>query len=61
GSQFQGRISGTTHVGDKQAIIPEITGRAWITGMHQHMLDPQDPWPNGYRLTDTWPPYETSG
>ena len=29
--------------------------RAWITGTHQHMLDPDDPWPGGYRLTDTWP------
>ena len=42
-------------VGDKSAIIPEITGRAWITGTHQHMLDPDDPWPEGYRLSDTWP------
>ena len=60
GSQFQGRISGTTSVGGKPAIIPEITGRAWITGIHQHMLDPEDPWPTGYRLSDTWPPYGTS-
>ncbi|MEM7465209.1 MAG: proline racemase family protein [Pseudomonadota bacterium] len=60
GSRFQGRISGTTSVGGKPAVIPQITGRAWITGTHQHMLDPEDPWPNGYRLTDTWPPYGTS-
>jgi proline racemase len=37
------------------AIIPEISGQAWITGTHQHMLDPTDPWPEGYRLSDTWP------
>ncbi|WP_298859880.1 proline racemase family protein [uncultured Sulfitobacter sp.] len=55
GSEFHGRIVGTTRVGDRAAIIPEITGRAWITGTHQHMLDPDDPWPEGYRLTDTWP------
>ena len=54
-SQFQGRIAGTTTVGGHPAIIPEITGRAWITGTHQHMLDPDDPWPGGYRLSDTWP------
>ena len=30
-------------------------GRAWITGTHQHMLDPADPCPAGYRLSDTWP------
>ena len=33
---------------------PRISGRAWITGIHQHMLDPADPWPEGYRLSDTW-------
>lgn len=54
-SEFYGRIAGTTVVGDTPAIIPEITGRAWITGTHQHMLDPNDPWPEGYRLSDTWP------
>jgi len=55
GSTFHGRIVAETRVGRKAAIIPEITGRAWITGMHQHMLDPDDPWPEGYRLSDTWP------
>ncbi|NNE22933.1 MAG: proline racemase family protein [Rhizobiales bacterium] len=60
GSEFHGKIAGTTTVGDKPAIVPEITGRAWITGTHQHMLDPDDPWPNGYRLTDTWPSYGLS-
>lgn len=60
GSQFHCKIAGTTNVGDKPAIIPEITGRAWITGTHQHMLEPDDPWPAGYRLTDTWPSYGSS-
>ncbi|MEX0970739.1 MAG: proline racemase family protein [Paracoccaceae bacterium] len=54
GSTFTGRIVGETTVGGKPAILPEISGRAWITGTHQHMLDPSDPWPQGYRLTDTW-------
>ena len=54
GSTFQGRILGTTMVGDIPAILPEISGRAWITGIHQHLLDPEDPWPEGYRLSDTW-------
>jgi trans-L-3-hydroxyproline dehydratase len=54
GSTFAGRILDTTVVGDRPAILPEISGRAWITGIHQHMLDPQDPWPQGYRLSDTW-------
>ena len=54
-SEFHGRIVSTTSVGGTVAIIPEISGRAWITGTHQHMLDPDDPWPEGYRLSDTWP------
>ncbi|MFP1645138.1 trans-3-hydroxy-L-proline dehydratase [Pontitalea aquivivens] len=54
GSTFAGRILGTTTVGDRPAILPEISGRGWITGIHQHMLDPSDPWPEGYRLSDTW-------
>ena len=54
GGQFEGRIVGRARVGDHAAVLPEISGRAWITGMHQHMLDPADPWPEGYRLSDTW-------
>ncbi|MBP9950803.1 MAG: proline racemase family protein [Cypionkella sp.] len=54
GSTFTGRILGETKVGDLPAIYPEISGRAWVTGIHQHMLDPSDPWPQGYRLSDTW-------
>ena len=54
GSRFEGRIIRTIQVGSIPAIIPEVTGRAWITGIHQHLLDPDDPWPEGYRLSDTW-------
>jgi trans-L-3-hydroxyproline dehydratase len=54
-SKFEGRIVGEAMVGNKQAIIPEITGRAWITGTSQLLLDPDDPWPAGYKLSDTWP------
>lgn len=54
GSTFSGRILGTTSVAGTAAIRPEISGRGWITGIHQHMLDPTDPWPEGYRLSDTW-------
>lgn len=55
GSTFECRIDGQTSVGGKPAIIPVIAGRAWITGTQQLMLDPADPWPQGYRLSDTWP------
>ncbi|GGH32506.1 Proline racemase [Cribrihabitans marinus] len=54
GSQFEGRILSETRVGTRPAIMPQISGRGWITGIHQHMLDPDDPWPRGYRLRDTW-------
>lgn len=54
GSTFSGTILGETTVGDRPAIRPEISGRGWITGIHQHMLEPSDPWPEGYRLSDTW-------
>jgi proline racemase len=54
-SRFDCAIVSEAMLGDKKAIIPSIRGRAWITGMHQVMLDPDDPWPGGYRLTDTWP------
>ena len=58
-SRFDCAIVEETKVGDKKAIIPSIRGRAWITGIHQIMLDPDDPWPGGYRLTDTWPDSQT--
>ncbi len=53
-SEFRGRIVGTAEIGGRPVILPEISGRGWITGIHQHMLDPSDPWPEGYRLSDTW-------
>lgn len=55
GSEFLGRIEADTTLGDKPAIIPSISGRAWITGTRTEMLDPSDPWQGGYRLSDTWP------
>ena len=55
GSEFVCRIARETRIGARPAIVPVISGRAWITGVHQHMLDPADPWPAGYRLADTWP------
>ena len=55
GSRFDCRIASESRVGDRPAILPAIRGRAWITGTHQLLLDPDDPWPDGYRLSDTWP------
>jgi proline racemase len=55
GSRFTCSIIETTTVGTTPAIVPQISGQAYITGTHQHFLDPADPWPRGYRLADTWP------
>lgn len=55
GSEFICGIEEVTSIGDKPAIHPSVMGRAWITGTYQITLDPDDPWPEGYRLSDTWP------
>jgi proline racemase len=54
-SIFVGRIESETVVGETSAIIPSIEGRAWITGRKELWCDPDDPWPEGYRIADTWP------
>jgi proline racemase len=41
---------GETEVDGLPAVVPEITGRAWITGMGQYLLDPDDPFPEGFAL-----------
>ena len=54
-SQFHCRILEETTLAGRPAIIPEISGRAWIAGSRTLTLDPADPWPRGYRVGDTWP------
>jgi proline racemase len=54
GSTFEGRIVEETRVGDRDAIVPAIRGSAWITGIWQVLVDPTDPYPEGYVLSDTW-------
>lgn len=50
GTHFVGRAVRDTTIADYPAIIPTITGRAWITGTSQHMLAPDDPFPEGFLL-----------
>jgi proline racemase len=54
GTRFTGRIVGETTVGpdgaQRPAIVPTITGRAWVTGTAQWHLDPADPFPEGFEL-----------
>jgi proline racemase len=54
GSTFDGRILRETTVGGRPAIVPAIAGSAWITGITQLFVDPDDPYPEGYLLSDTW-------
>jgi proline racemase len=54
-SRFDCRIESTTTAGGVPAIVPSIAGQAWITDLTTLVLDPTDPYPAGYRLTDTWP------
>lgn len=53
-STFEARIEAVGKVGKYDAITPSIAGRAWITGFHNYGLDPDDPFPEGYTLADTW-------
>jgi proline racemase len=55
GSTFEGRVVSETTLGGRVAIVPAIRGSAWITGVNQLWLDPSDPFPRGYVLSDTWP------
>jgi proline racemase len=59
GSQFIGRLTGTTTVGDAPAVLPTITGRGWLTGRSQWLLDDTDPFPVGYTVGDIWSPQLT--
>lgn len=54
GTEFVCHISATTKVGDYDAVLPTVKGRAWLTGFRQSMLDPTDPFPLGYRVGDHW-------
>ncbi len=48
GSRFTGRLIAETTVGGIPAVVPTITGRAWVTGIGQYLLDPSDPFPTGF-------------
>ena len=50
GSRFTGRLLEEVMLGSTPAVVPEVSGRAWITGMSQYLLDPTDPFPAGFSL-----------
>ncbi len=59
GTTFEGRIVSETTVGGRPAILPTVRGSAWLTGITQVLVDPTDPFPEGYVLPDTWPGADT--
>jgi proline racemase len=54
GTRFIGRIEEETRVGAVPAVVTSISGRAWLTGISHYGVDPEDPFPEGYTLPDTW-------
>jgi proline racemase len=56
GTRFVARAIAETTVGGRRAIVPRLSGRAWITGTMALGLDPDDPFPEGFTLPDTWGP-----
>jgi proline racemase len=54
GTVFTGQIRRETRVGDFRAIVPTLTGSAWITGRAEYIIDPDDPFPEGFTIGDIW-------
>lgn len=54
GTHFEGEVTGTTRVAGRRAVKTTVAGRAWITGLMQYGHDPDDPFPEGYTLSDVW-------
>lgn len=55
GTKFIGRITSEGRIGSTKSVNINITGRGWITAFHNYVLDPTDPFPNGFRVGDQWP------
>jgi len=54
GTIFTGRLIGETSVGKFRAVVPSISGQAWITGFSSYVTDPEDPFPEGFTVGDIW-------
>lgn len=54
GTIFTGRLIEETKVGNYNAVVPTLSGQAWITGFSSYVLDPEDPFPDGYTVGDIW-------
>jgi proline racemase len=54
GTKFIGRIASETKIADRDAVVPAISGQAWITSFGQYSIDPTDPYQEGQTLSDVW-------
>ena len=54
GTVFTGRLVRETRVGPYPAVVPTLSGHAWITGFAQYVVDPEDPFPEGFTVGDIW-------
>ena len=54
GTVFTGRLVEEATVGSRPAVVPTVTGRAWITGFASYVVDPDDPFPEGFTVGDIW-------
>jgi proline racemase len=52
GTRFTGKVVATTTVGDFDAVVPAVRGRAWLTGISTYLLDPDDPFPAGFLMRE---------
>jgi proline racemase len=54
GTVFTGRLIEETKIGGYPAAVPTLSGQAWITGFASYVLDPEDPFPEGFTVGDIW-------
>ncbi|MGA7910028.1 MAG: proline racemase family protein [Candidatus Dormiibacterota bacterium] len=54
GTTFTGRLVRETSVGPYPAVVPTITGSAYVYAIANYVLDPDDPFPEGFTVGDIW-------
>jgi proline racemase len=54
GNVYTGELVREVQIGDRLAVVPTISGQAWITGYCTYVLDADDPYPNGFTVGDIW-------
>ncbi len=56
GTVYTGELVEEVEIAGRTGVVPRISGQAWITGFSTYVLDPEDPFPNGFTLGDIWAP-----